>query len=593
MKRVPTDAHDSNLAKRRKHGPVKPRTKASVIPTGDRVLLADMGHSSITQLIGKLEILLFEEIMEQTTEQQVAIVLLTGLPRGQTNTDDMERQLPQFAFEEQTTDGSTMLAAWHKDIWTKVSVETLVLTGVPQETVTYGKRHYSRSSTERNALLLTLQRISACGVPSLAEKHTIKILLTKFHYGTQKSGHAFDAHSRAAAWQKMLETVQSHNKILIAGSFGMMNETQLAQRLKECACSLNPHIILSEDKAITCLALGLTPSACANHDTRQLVIMDFSGSKKSTDTVKPRVEPAATGKAGAKKSKSASSKPDGPAPSREPLVLRSHHDCLLRALTQANEDGEHLVQLIFGPTRKHWWAPDGTLMMEATTHKQCKHKLEFALKLLHGARKEAMSKSRATTDTLSQSQMATAISWLHDVFRECYLKKPYLGDALDAWDEGCEMTRDEKTRIKHDFRSSFRAFLREVAGDASLAYAIVRHGYESPKAITGIVREIFTAREKARAKRQENPDLVTRKSHPHLAEAATDARRSYARGHRIAMDIEHKRWRYEDLNQEQMEMHRRYHSGQLEREMIAANKAFGHGWGVPSSLSIEQMASFE
>ena len=149
MKRVPTDAHDSNLAKRRKHGPVKPRTKASVIPTGDRVLLADMGHSSITQLIGKLEILLFEEIMEQTTEQQVAIVLLTGLPRGQTNTDDMERQLPQFAFEEQTTDGSTMLAAWHKDIWTKVSVETLVLTGVPQETVTYGKRLYSRSSITR------------------------------------------------------------------------------------------------------------------------------------------------------------------------------------------------------------------------------------------------------------------------------------------------------------------------------------------------------------------------------------------------------------------------------------------------------------
>ena len=86
MKRVPTDAHDSNLAKRRKDGSVKPRTKASVIPTGDRVLLADMGHSCITQLIGKLEILLFEEIMEQTTEQQVAIVLLTGLPRGQTNT---------------------------------------------------------------------------------------------------------------------------------------------------------------------------------------------------------------------------------------------------------------------------------------------------------------------------------------------------------------------------------------------------------------------------------------------------------------------------------------------------------------------------
>ena len=205
-----------------------------------------------------------------------------------------------------------MLAAWHKDIWTKVSVETLVLTGTPQETVTYGKRHYSRSSTERNALLLTLQRISVCDVPSLAEKDTIKILLTKFHYGTQKSDHAFDAHSHAAAWQKMLETGQSHNKILIAGSFGMMNEMQLAQRLKECACSLDPHIILSEDKVITCLALGLTPSACANHDTRQLVIMDFSGSKKSTDTVKPVSNQRRRGKLGPRSRSRLVPSPTGP-----------------------------------------------------------------------------------------------------------------------------------------------------------------------------------------------------------------------------------------------------------------------------------------
>ena len=122
----------------------------------------------------------------------------------------MERQLPEFAFEEQTTDGSTMLAAWHKDIWEKVSVETM----------TFGRRQYSRPSTERIAILLTLLRISACDVPSFAEKHVLKILLTKFHYGTQRSGHAFDAHCRAAAWQKMLDTAQSQNKVLIAGTLG-------------------------------------------------------------------------------------------------------------------------------------------------------------------------------------------------------------------------------------------------------------------------------------------------------------------------------------------------------------------------------------
>ena len=79
--------------------------------------------------------------------------------------------------------------------------------------------------------------------------------------------------------------------------------------------------------------------------------------------------------------------------------------------------------------------------------------------------------------------------------------------------------------------------------------------------------------------------------HPQLATAATTARQTHARGLRVAFAIELKKRPYEHLDEEEQEPHQRYHTGQLDRKIIDAKKEFGHGRGVPDSLSIKQMAN--
>ena len=272
------------------------------------------------------------------------------------------------------------------------------------------------------------------------------------------------------------------------------------------------------------------------------------------------------------------------------LSLRSYQDLLLTAMTNANEDGEDLVKLLYGPRRKHSWAADGTLMMEAPTMEECERKLEFALSLLHRARFKATNVVDYA-DTLTHNEMTWALDWLKDVYQHRYLTRPSLSQALTDWHSGFrEFSSAAKDLMRRDFRSGFRAFLRDTVGDASVAYAILRHGYYSPQALTRLVQEVFQAREDAKRERERCGAQNTRKSHPHLAEAARKARRAYAQGERVAMTIEFGRRRYEDLNEDEQELHRVFHTGQLTRQMIAANKEYGHGLGAPDSLSIEQIA---
>ena len=147
--------------------------------------------------------------------------------------------------------------------------------------------------------------------------------------------------------------------------------------------------------------------------------------------------------------------------------------------------------------------------------------------------------------------------------------------------------------MRCDFRSGFRAFLRDTIGDASIAYAILRHGYSTPEALLALVREVFEARRCKRISRESQPSAVTKKSHPDLAAAAKNARQEYVAGKRLAYSVEDQTRKYDTLNWWEQDLHQRFRSGRLEREMIAANRAFGHGAGVEKSLSIEQMAALE
>ena len=111
---------------------------------------------------------------------------------------------------------------------------------------------------------------------------------------------------------------------------------------------------------------------------------------------------------------------DAPEPVQNPnspLRLSSRHDCFLRSIASANEDGSDLVKLLYGPRRNHWWAPDGSLMLAAPTVAQCQSKFEGAMQLLHQARlygTEGVDKD----GTLSRNEMDSALYWLKDVYEK-------------------------------------------------------------------------------------------------------------------------------------------------------------------------------
>ena len=89
---------------------------------------------------------------------------------------------------------------------------------------------------------------------------------------------------------------------------------------------------------------------------------------------------------------------------------------------------------------------------------------------------------------------------------------PCLGIALDAWNSGdIEFTPKQKNNMRGKKRSGFRTFLRETIGDFSIAMAILRHGYSSPEALLNLGYEVFHARQTARAEREKETHVVTRK----------------------------------------------------------------------------------
>ena len=147
--------------------------------------------------------------------------------------------------------------------------------------------------------------------------------------------------------------------------------------------------------------------------------------------------------------------------------------------------------------------------------------------------------------------------------------------------------------MRQDLRSSFRTFLRDTVGDASIAYAIIRFGYATPQALMAVVREVVVAREKTQADSARQTQPITKQSHPELAAAAQKARQEFAQGLKHANNVDLARIEHDTLERWEQELHQRFHSGALRREMMKANEAFGHGVGVEKSLSIEQMETLE
>ena len=180
--------------------------------------------------------------------------------------------------------------------------------------------------------------------------------------------------------------------------------------------------------------------------------------------------------------------------------MTSHHELLMRAVENTTEDGEQVVKLLYHRKKKHWWAADGSLMMEATTHEECVRQLDFALGLLTEARHYA-TYGATTARTLSDDEMTWALKWLKRVYHYHYVTRRNLAQAMTDWEAGQWFSSEDKKNISGDLGGCFRIFLRDTIGDAPIAYAILRHGYHTQEALTGIVKEVYRAREGATKKK--------------------------------------------------------------------------------------------
>ena len=508
---------------------------------GNRLLVADLGSSSIPSCSDAPEIISWETMAETQQEQRAGIVCITGAPKRDAWNDFSRlcitrRLFPEWKSESILTDGSAMAVLWNPKYWHAEDFQTAYPT---------------KSPAQRSALCFKLRRVTS---RRDADEDRFLVILTKFHHGTAKYGHQFEAHDRTIAWKTMLEVagLESSNKWLITGSLATQ-EVQLAMNIKENHCDLNPTKLFSSDKTITCVAQGIGLASCLNHIKKQILTVELdTRSSKSCDEDEGVHE-----------------------------HVTAFYDCIVKAMPKRNDDGlEALAPLLYGPRLPYRWAEDGILVLQAPTQKQCDIKLDFALNLIHEARYHAQQGGALTAHQkpaddhrkLSPEEMDEALEWLNFRYTNNYM--PSLGH-------------------DPDFRSGFKTFLMDTIGDAAIAYAILRNGYSTPEALLALVREIYG--DEHAGSRESYLVCKSRqaKVHPDLGAAAEKARREYVAGKNLKYSSKNYTRKYDTLNSKEQDILQRFSSGSLKRKMINANRAIGHGIDVEKSLTIEQMAALE
>ena len=228
------------------------------------------------------------------------------------------------------------------------------------------------------------------------------------------------------------------------------------------------------------------------------------------------------------------------------------------------------------------------MIVHASTREQCQRKFNAAIQLLHSARQRGAHVTEARV--LESHEYDSALSYLKQEYTDKYMSWPGLAEAWDDWTEGHSFDRAAKDQMRGDFR---KGFLQQLGGSASLAYAILRHGFSTRDAIFGVVREIFSANQKRAAEMQNNPTPTTR-THPHLYAAAQAARQRWRQGRRLDQRRATARFNFGRLHKSDQQILMDFDSGKCFRDMVSANKAYGHGIGAPEQgLSIEKIAVLE
>jgi hypothetical protein len=123
-------------------------------------------------------------------------------------------------------------------------------------------------------------------------------------------------------------------------------------------------------------------------------------------------------------------------------------------------------------------------------------------------------------------------------------------------------------------------FLKQFVGDTHVAYMMLNHGFTTPKEFYNLLEDLHrfkTSTEHAAQRRNEEDTNRTREA---LRASAQAARSKFKHGKRIFMQIEAGEWLEDNLTGYQSRLCASFNDNYLYREMIAANKAYGHGEGA-------------
>jgi len=523
-----------------------------------RLLIADLGHSTWPSSDDNTEIIQWDALAEIQKEQRAAIIMITGASQSH-----IRRYLQKWKNDSPSDTITKLFPGWDNDSSVANQGSAIAVLWNPSywEATCFHNEPLDVDAVHRSAFCFKLRRVNTRRV---TDDDHLFVVITKFHQGTTESGCQFDDQIRQSAWKCLLNLVNeaNTNKWMITGSLAT-EKLHFAMSLSHVNPLLNPKSLFSRDKTISCVAQGVELAECHNHDKRQILVVTLNGKNLKNNKEERSLN---------QHSVCHTISTHRPYPPREPPPYRllNFYSSFMKIIENTRPDGlDSLIPLLYGPTQAQGFADDGTLILSAPTHRECAQKLNFVLGLLYEARCKGVDYRNIDQHKLTDHEFEKALGWLTTKFRREFMTSPTANS-----------------------RGALRAFLRSSIGDASIAYAVIRHGYATPAALLALIKEITIQRQQAQTQKDQQTTIKTAWSHPDLAATAKQARKDYINGEKIALSIKKKQREYDTLTTWEKRLHEKFHTGLLLRQMIAANRAFGHGQGVDKTLSIEQTKLF-
>jgi hypothetical protein len=350
------------------------------IPEGQRILIADRHTISL------------QELKELQEEQHIGLICVTG------GHDLYASAASQFklcfagwnCIAHAGNAGAIVL--WNPDYW---CVEEVRQTDLFEESLYHGvlifklRRATTRSdaNAEQVLAMLTTLRTHRPHSDQDMRKDIIEALIGRAH-------------------------TQSPGKWLVAGRLENPLEPWTMKKILQCVDDdINPCRLFSRNRMLGCMAEGVDLAECQSQQDAAVLILEMEWiSEDISGTSSSRV--TTTG--------------------GETSIVRllPYYDCFMRAIDNTKSDGiECLAPLLYGPRLPYRWALDGSLLLPASSQKECERKLDFALKVFQEARSQGrrsdtvMARQDEITDygTLKDHQMDKALAWLKIEYGKKYM----------------------------------------------------------------------------------------------------------------------------------------------------------------------------